>query len=100
MRPKIIPGTPLEYKELMEQCWDADPRKRPDIDTLYDKINEINKSNYQNTNMEANTILGINKTSSFETNNYTSSRLFTSKVYQFKNLPEPKNATEGMIIFN
>ncbi|GES78395.1 kinase-like domain-containing protein [Rhizophagus clarus] len=24
----------------------------------------------------------------------TSSRLFTSKVYQFKNLPEPKNATE------
>ncbi|CAB5182519.1 unnamed protein product [Rhizophagus irregularis] len=26
--------------------------------------------------------------------NYTSSRLFTSKVHQFENLPEPKNATE------
>ena len=26
-RPKIIPGTPSKYKELMEQCWDADQRK-------------------------------------------------------------------------
>ncbi|CAB4494524.1 unnamed protein product [Rhizophagus irregularis] len=26
--------------------------------------------------------------------NYISSRLFTSKVHQFENLPEPKNATE------
>ncbi|RGB42769.1 kinase-like domain-containing protein, partial [Rhizophagus diaphanus] len=34
MRPKIVPGTPLEYKELMEQCWDAYPEKRPDINTL------------------------------------------------------------------
>ncbi|RIA91962.1 kinase-like domain-containing protein, partial [Glomus cerebriforme] len=25
MRPKIVSGTPLEYKKLMEQCWDADP---------------------------------------------------------------------------
>ena len=22
--PKIVPGTPLEYKNLMKQCWDAD----------------------------------------------------------------------------
>ena len=28
MRPKIVSGTPLEYKELMEQCWDADPEKK------------------------------------------------------------------------
>ncbi|CAB4389460.1 unnamed protein product [Rhizophagus irregularis] len=26
--------------------------------------------------------------------NYTSSRLFTSKIHNFGNLPEPKNATE------
>src|SRR5207302_10007176 len=25
IRPKVVPGTPLEYKSLMEQCWDADP---------------------------------------------------------------------------
>src|SRR3954447_1003632 len=22
MRPKIVPGTPLEYKNLMKECWD------------------------------------------------------------------------------
>ncbi|CAB5189082.1 kinase-like domain-containing protein [Rhizophagus irregularis DAOM 181602=DAOM 197198] len=26
--------------------------------------------------------------------NYTSSRLFTSKIHNFGNLPEPRNATE------
>ncbi|RGB32819.1 hypothetical protein C1646_705851, partial [Rhizophagus diaphanus] len=34
MRPKIISEIPSEYKSLMEQCWGADPLKRPDIDTL------------------------------------------------------------------
>ncbi len=41
MRPKIVSGTPLEYEKLMEQCWDANPSKRPDCDTLWDKIDEI-----------------------------------------------------------
>ncbi|CAI2181253.1 19283_t:CDS:2 [Funneliformis geosporum] len=27
MRPKIVSGTPLEYANLMVQCWDADPFK-------------------------------------------------------------------------
>ncbi|POG83041.1 kinase-like domain-containing protein, partial [Rhizophagus irregularis DAOM 181602=DAOM 197198] len=38
IRPKIVPGTPLEYKNLMKQCWDADPSKRPVIKTLRNKI--------------------------------------------------------------
>ncbi|POG75283.1 kinase-like domain-containing protein [Rhizophagus irregularis DAOM 181602=DAOM 197198] len=42
IRPKIEPGTPSEYKNLMKQCWDADPSNRPDINTLRKKINEIN----------------------------------------------------------
>jgi hypothetical protein len=29
-----------------------------------------------------------------------SSKLFTSKIHKFENLPEPKNATEGNVIFN
>ncbi|CAB4403342.1 unnamed protein product [Rhizophagus irregularis] len=34
MRPKIISEIPSEYKSLMEQCWNADPLKRPDTNTL------------------------------------------------------------------
>src|SRR5581483_1548384 len=41
MRPKIVSEIPLEYKNLMEQCWDADPLKRPDTYTLRLKLNEI-----------------------------------------------------------
>ncbi|RIA96653.1 hypothetical protein C1645_754324 [Glomus cerebriforme] len=38
IRPKIVPETPLEYKNLMEQCWDADPLKRPDHYTLKNRL--------------------------------------------------------------
>ena len=113
MRPKIVPGTPLEYENLMKQCWDADPTKRPDVNYLYDKIDEMCTSNYLNESKEieskeikskeikseTNHILELNKTGSFETNNNVSNRLFTSKVYQFESFPEPKNATGG-ITFN
>ncbi|PKY32094.1 kinase-like protein [Rhizophagus irregularis] len=91
IRPRIVPGTPLEYKNLMKQCWDADPLMRPDIVTLRNKISGINAL-FQNTQNE------LDANSNFETNNlernYTSSRLFISKVHQFENFPEPRNATE------
>jgi serine/threonine protein kinase len=92
IRPRIVSGTPLDYENLMKQCWDADPLKRPDIRTLRNKISEINAS-YQNmpNELDANNNL---ETSSSETN-HTSSKLFTSKVYQFENFSEPRNATEG-----
>jgi hypothetical protein len=97
IRPKIVPGTPLEYKNLMKQCWDADPSKRPDIYTLRERIGEINlfyqsKSNESLTQPEEN--------NNFEIENCTSSsKLFTSKLHQFDNLPEPRNATEGIYCF-
>jgi serine/threonine protein kinase len=97
IRPKILPGTPLEYKNLMVQCWDADPLKRPDIDLLWTKINEIN-SYYQHESNESLTQLeeSINRLEINSFENYTSSsRLFTSKLHQFENLPEPRNTTEG-----
>ncbi|EXX69544.1 Sps1p [Rhizophagus irregularis DAOM 197198w] len=92
MRPKIVPGTPLEYKNLMKQCWNAVPSKRLDIYTFRNKISEINlfyqgKSNESLTQPEEN--------NNFEIENCTSSsKLFTSKLHQFDNLPEPRNATE------
>ncbi|GES90145.1 kinase-like domain-containing protein [Rhizophagus clarus] len=106
-RPKIVSGTPSKYKELMKQCWDADPTKRPDINAVWDKIREINNLYYQDT-LNNNSVFkrflrlfkktnnNLNKLSDFEIMSYyyASSKLSTSKIYQFDNLPEPRNATE------
>jgi len=80
----------------MKRCWDADPLKRPDVNTLERQLREIHLScqNMQNELFQSK----INNTSNFVTS-YTSSRLFTSKIHKFENLPEPKNATEGINIF-
>jgi hypothetical protein len=100
-RPRIIPGTPLEYKKLMEQCWDAVPKKRPDTFTLLKKIRNIYKSYLQNKNNEhnitnidnfqLNTDYSMSSTSSIN----SFSRNSSSKIYRFKDLPEPRNATKG-----
>ncbi|POG63028.1 kinase-like domain-containing protein [Rhizophagus irregularis DAOM 181602=DAOM 197198] len=98
IRPKIVPGTPLEYKNLMKECWDADPLKRPDAYTLCKKIEKINLY-YQNMSDE----LFKSEMDNLEMNkveeNYTSSRLFTSKIHNFGNLHEPRNATEGTSVY-
>ncbi|EXX74702.1 Ipl1p [Rhizophagus irregularis DAOM 197198w] len=58
IRPKIVSGTPLEYKNLMKECWNADPLKRPDIYTLWKRMKRINLD-YQNYLQVKFTILRI-----------------------------------------
>ncbi|PKY52329.1 hypothetical protein RhiirA4_547103 [Rhizophagus irregularis] len=77
----------------MKECWDADPLKRPDAYALMKKMEKINLY-YQNMSDE----LFKSEMDNLEMNkieeNYTNSRLFTSKIHNFGNLPEPRNATE------
>ncbi|PKK73201.1 kinase-like protein, partial [Rhizophagus irregularis] len=83
VRPKIVSETPLEYKNLMKKCWDADPLKRPDISTLIKIIRKINLY-YQSMPDE----LFQQEIDNLEAN-YTSKRLFItshSKSYDF-NIP-------------
>ncbi|PKC62814.1 kinase-like protein [Rhizophagus irregularis] len=92
MRPKIVPGTPPKYKELIEQCWDADPSKRPDISHLDNKIFEINKLYHQNNNDEQLDVLNISDVNiSISVNSLISS---FSKIHIFGEMPEPRNFTE------
>ena len=99
MRPKIRSGIPSEYKKLMKQCWDADPLKRPNTRTLCNKIQTMWKDSLYDNNTNEFNILECNDLSLIsQTNSGSSSSLSTySRLYQFENLPEPKNATEGKI---
>ncbi|PKC55483.1 hypothetical protein RhiirA1_429513, partial [Rhizophagus irregularis] len=77
----------------MKECWDADPLKRPDAYALWKSMKRLNLD-YQNMSDE----LFQSEMDNLEKNkveeNYTSSSLFTSKIHNFGNLPEPRNATE------
>jgi serine/threonine protein kinase len=98
IRPKVVPGTPSEYENLMKQCWDADPLKRPDINTLFDNLNKLNQY-YQHSSHEL--IQPKENNSSVKDrsiDNINDSNSFISKLYQFDNFPEPRNATEGIIL--
>jgi hypothetical protein len=37
-RPKITEDTPEFYANLMESCWDPDPKKRPSITNIFDSF--------------------------------------------------------------
>ncbi|POG69467.1 kinase-like domain-containing protein [Rhizophagus irregularis DAOM 181602=DAOM 197198] len=89
IRPVIISEIPSKYKSLMEQCWDANPLKRPDTNAVWKTIREI-KTYYQNNPNELPQLIAKVDKEKINMN----SKSFTSKTYKFDNLPKPKNATE------
>lgn len=96
-RPKIVSGTPLKYKKLMEQCWDADPTKRPKINFLKDGMEELNTSYFHNETQEQ---IISDENISIYSDDFDSRKCYTSNIYQFEISSEPKNALEKGIIFN
>ncbi|RIB10104.1 kinase-like domain-containing protein [Gigaspora rosea] len=40
-REKPVDDTPIQYAELYMQCWDDNPEKRPEMKTVFDKINKM-----------------------------------------------------------
>ncbi|CAI2170244.1 20647_t:CDS:2 [Funneliformis geosporum] len=42
LRPEIIDGTPNVYTQLMTQCWDPDPSKRPTASELNELLGNLN----------------------------------------------------------
>jgi hypothetical protein len=67
----------------------------------------MNRTHYQNMPNKSNDIKNITKKINLSENNLEvsylthhtnkiNSKLLTSKIYQFENLPEPRNITEGI----
>ncbi|GBC11199.2 kinase-like domain-containing protein [Rhizophagus irregularis DAOM 181602=DAOM 197198] len=88
IRPKMIPEIPLEYKQLIEQCWCADPSKRPDIDYLHNKIFEIRNLYCQNENSVDSL---INEAKKYSYSNYTRN---SNKEVALKYLHNSGNSTD------
>ncbi len=47
-RPPIIQNTPKSYNELMQECWDSDPNKRPTTSDILEKLIIIEKVEEEN----------------------------------------------------
>lgn len=47
-RPAFTASTPIPLRKLIEQCWDADPQKRPDFSYIYEQF-KSGKVSFPNT---------------------------------------------------
>ncbi|RGB27723.1 hypothetical protein C1646_768730 [Rhizophagus diaphanus] len=110
LRPKSNYKIPQLIVDIINLCWDADPLKRPNASELRESIlrlyedirdNKVNSVIYGQVK-EADE---INKKASFPVQSPLSSTsilsymthpqaIYTSRLLDFKNLPEPKNAND------
>ncbi|RHZ79124.1 hypothetical protein Glove_151g86 [Diversispora epigaea] len=106
-RPKIDENIPLEYANLMKQCWDADPDNRPDALALKKKMRSLVKSLYEEMDQEQpkssftkNKDKQVIKNNKFNKNKGNESKgseinkVQTSKLYTFNFPIKPRNATD------
>ncbi|POG67939.1 kinase-like domain-containing protein [Rhizophagus irregularis DAOM 181602=DAOM 197198] len=108
LRPKSNYKIPQLILDIIKQCWDADPLKRPKANELsnllyklYDSskfmsVHEINKQIEEAERINekfTSTSLPYNGTTLSYTTNPQA--VYTSRLLNFKNLPEPKNAIDN-----
>ncbi|POG72259.1 kinase-like domain-containing protein [Rhizophagus irregularis DAOM 181602=DAOM 197198] len=104
LRPKSNYKIPQLILNIIKQCWDADPLKRPNTNELYFLLhNLLNESNTEikrqieeadkiNEKLTTSSSLYTGPTLSYTTNPQA---VYTSRLLDFKNLPEPKNAIDN-----
>ncbi|POG69405.1 kinase-like domain-containing protein [Rhizophagus irregularis DAOM 181602=DAOM 197198] len=109
LRPKSNYKLPQFIFDIINQCWDADPLKRPNADELQKLFGDLYIKSYSNSysviKEQIKEADEINKKSSSSptaqsplsstsTLTYMThpQAIYTSRILDFKNLPEPKNA--------
>jgi serine/threonine protein kinase len=40
-REESIEGTPLKYQKLYQECWDDEPKLRPNIEVVYETLSQL-----------------------------------------------------------
>ncbi|EXX74727.1 Cdc15p [Rhizophagus irregularis DAOM 197198w] len=109
LRPKSNYKIPQFIFDIINQCWDADPLKRPNANELRELIYDLHMDIGNN---KVNSVIygqvkeadEVNKKLSFSsplisistiTNMTHPQAVYTSRLLDFKNLPEPKNANNN-----
>ena len=106
LRPKISEDTPKLLADLIMKCWDAKPENRPTANelvrildrwffyekndensVLYSQIKECEKIRENKLKNKSNE----DKSKNFQTHPQA---IYTSRLLNFKNLPEPVNSSE------
>ncbi|GET54024.1 kinase-like domain-containing protein [Rhizophagus irregularis DAOM 181602=DAOM 197198] len=77
----------------MEQCWDADSTKRPNACTLRIEVHKL-LLKFQNYQDDSQKQIISDQLQQLSNSTDQTNINYTSKIYQFENFPEPKNATE------
>jgi serine/threonine protein kinase len=107
LRPKSDYKIPQLILDIIKQCWDADPLNRPKAkelgDLLHKLYNELDKSGEYEIKKQVEEAEKINEKLMSSSSLYTGTTLsyttnpqavYTSRLLDFKNLPEPKNAID------
>ncbi len=111
LRPKVDYEIPQLIFDIIKRCWDVDPSKRPKAEELqrlifdlWDNANkkgsEINKQIKAADEINEKLSLPATLSSPSGTLSYVThpQAIYTSRLLDFKNLPEPKNddSLEGL----
>ncbi|EXX59465.1 Kic1p [Rhizophagus irregularis DAOM 197198w] len=90
LRPKIREDIPGKLKELIRKCWDADPKNRPTSEMVF---NTLEKMKSTALCFDFNDPITTKKVDTHP------QAIYTSRLLNFKNLPEPVNCLnqEGFI---
>ena len=96
LRPQILPSIPDDCAQMMKECWDTDPSKRPTIDELQDFAKNKLKEIYENENLEINENNDSDDNNNGSSNSqqtykshpsaYHTSRILEDIIDQFKHL--------------
>jgi serine/threonine protein kinase len=104
LRPKISEGVPKFLADLIIKCWDAKTENRPTTKELYQKLEKLNEIEFKDNEIysQMNKYREImrsklknksngNKSESIKTHPQA---IYTSRLLNFKNLPEPENSSD------
>ena len=92
LRPNSNYKIPQLILDIIKQCWDADPSKRPKANELKKLFNDLVDNCYEGFEIykQIKEADEINKNLPSSSSS-TPQSIYTSRLLDFKNLPEPKN---------